>query len=118
MTTTRKPLLCLDTNASIDIGVVLNFQRKGKSLDTQKRKINEYWQNVFYDEAVKKRISEILKDRHEQLSGTERFLCLVLPQVRICLPEFVKIEHARVQSDAGSIPPFPVEKLSPDVYDT
>ena len=118
MTTTRKPLLCLDTNASIDIGVVLNLQRKGESLDAQRKKINESWENVFYDEAVKERISETLKDRHEQLGGTERFLCLVLSESRICLPEFVKIEHARVRSDAGSIPPFPVRNLSPEVYGT
>lgn len=112
MTRTRKPLLCLDTNASIDIGVVVNLQNKGESLDGQRRKINESWENVFYDEAKK------VKDRHKQLSGTERFLCLVLPQSRICLPEFVKIEHARVRSDADSIPPFPVKKLSLDVYET
>ena len=48
----RNPLLCLDTNASIDIGVVLNLQGKGESLDAQRQKINESWESVFYDEAI------------------------------------------------------------------
>ena len=116
MTATRKPLLCLDTNASIDIGVVLNLKRKGESLDAQKKKINESWESVFYDETVKEHISNTLDDRHEQLSGTDRFLRLVYPQSRICLPKFAKIEHARVRSDTDSIPLFPVKELSSDVY--
>ena len=107
---------CLDTNASIDIGVVLNLQSKGESLDAQRKKINESWESVFYDEAVKEHILNTLNDRHEQLSGTDRFLRLVCPQSRICLPKFVKIEHARVRSDTDSIPLFPVKDLSPDVY--
>ena len=45
MPTTRKPLLCLDANASIDIGVVNNLERTGgplaEALDAQSRKIDE-----------------------------------------------------------------------------
>lgn len=112
----RKPLLCLDTNASIDIGVVNNLERTGESLDAQSRKITESWKNVFYDEVMEARITKILQDRHDQLRGSARFLHMARDRSVIRLPEFGKIEHARVKSDAGSIPPFPVEKITHDVH--
>ncbi len=120
MPITRKPLLCLDTNASIDIGVVNNLERTGgslaESLDAQSRKINESWKNVFYDEVMEARIAKILQDRHDQLRRTAKFLQMARDQSVIRLPEFAKIEHVRVKSDAGSIPPFPVEEITHDVH--
>ena len=106
----RKPLLCLDTNASIDIGVVTNLQRERKSLGALERSIDESWKNVFYDEAA------ALQDRHGQLRETVRFLRLAHRQSDIRLPEFATIEHARVRADAGLLPPFPEERLTADVH--
>lgn len=120
MPITRKPLLCPATNASIAIGVVTNLERTGESLaeslDAQSRKINESWKNVFYDEVMEARIAKILQDRRDQLRRTAKFLQMARDQSVIRLPEFGKNEHVRVKSDAGSIPPFPVERITPDVY--
>ena len=117
---TRKPLLCLDTNASIDIGVVKNLEHIGESLaellNAQSGKINEFWKDVSYDEAVKTHIDKTLRDRNNQLQGTVRFLQMARGKSVIRLPEFAKIEHERVRPDKGSIPPLPVENITPDVH--
>ena len=130
---TRKPLLCLDTNASIDIGVVKKLERTGidigvvknlerigeslaELLNAQSGKINEFWKDVSYDEAIKTHIDKTLRDRNNQLQGTARFLQIARGKSIIRLPEFGKIEHARVRPDKGSIPPLPVEKITPDVH--
>ena len=116
----RKPLLCLDTNASIDIGVVKNLERTGESLagllNAQAEKINELWRDVSYDEAIKIHIEKILRDRDNQLQGTAKFLQMARDKSIIRLPEFGKIEHFRVRPDKGSIPPFPVESITHDVH--
>ena len=116
MPSPRTPLLCLDTNASIDMGVVIDLERNGGSLDEQSGRADEFWENVFYDEAIKARIAKTLQDRHDQLRGASRFLHLARRQSRIRLPEFATIEHARVRSGTDSIPPFPVEKITSDVH--
>ena len=120
MPITRKPLLCLDTNASIDIGVVTNLERTGaplaELLNVQSGKINEFWKDVSYDEAIKTHIEKILRDRNNQLQGTAKFLQMARDKSIIRLPEFAKIEHERVRPDKGSIPPFPVENVTLDVH--
>ena len=120
MPISRKPLLCLDTNASIDIGVVNNLERTGESLaellNTQGERINELWKDVSYDEAIKTHIEKILRDRNNQLQGTAKFMQMAWDKSIIRLPEFGKIEHERVRPDKGSIPPFPVENITPDVH--
>ena len=116
----RKPLLCLDTNASIDIGVVNNLDRTGESLagllNAQVEKINELWKDVSYDEAIKTHIEKTLRDRNSQLQGTAKFLQMTRDKSIIRLPEFGKVEHFRVRPDKGSIPPFPVENVTHDVH--
>ena len=116
----RKPLLCLDTNASIDIGVVKKLERIGESLaellNAQSRKINELWKDVSYDEAIKTHIDKILRDRNNQLQGTAKFLQMAQGKSIFRLPEFGKIEHGRVRPDKGSIPPCRVEKITSDVH--
>ena len=116
----RKPLFCLDTNASIDIGVVNNLERTGESsaelLNAQIEKINELWKDVSYDEAIKTHIEKTLRDRDNQLQGTAKFLRMAWDKSIIRLPEFGKIEHERVRPDKESIPPFPVEYITPDVH--
>ena len=112
----RKPLLCLDTNASIDIGVVNSLRRKGESLDARSRRIDESWESVFYDEAIKADVAKIFRDRDEQLRGAGRFLDMARDASCIRLPRFVKIEHERVRSDKDSIPPFPVEQITSGVH--
>ena len=47
----RKPLLCLDTNASIDVGVGENLHGGAESLDAQIGKIDDAWSNLLYDAA-------------------------------------------------------------------
>ena len=120
MPVTRKPLLCLDTNASIDIGVVKNLEGAGESsaelLNAQSGKINEIWEDVSYDEAIKTQIEKTLRDRNKQLQGTAKFLQMARDKSIFRLPEFGKIEHGRVRPDKSSIPPFPVEKVTCDVY--
>ena len=120
MPITRKPLLCLDTNASIDIGVVKNLERTGaplaELLNAQSGKINEFWKDVSYDEVIKTHIEKTLRDRNNQLQGTARFLQMARDKSIFRLPEFGKIEHERVRPDKGSIPPFPVENVTPDVH--
>lgn len=106
----RKPLLCLDTNASIDIGVVIDLQRKGESLYTLGRRIDKSWKNVFYGEAT------TLQARHDQLRATARFLRMARRQSDIRLPAFATIEHARVRSDAVALPPFREERITPEVH--
>ena len=113
----RKPLLCLDTNASIDIGVVDNLEGGAESLDEQYRKVEDAWANLFYDEALKEDVAGIFRNRHEQLAGTARFLDLARSRSFMRLPEFVKREHERVRSDGASIPDCPVEALAPDVHE-
>ena len=112
----RKPLPCLDTNASIDIGVVIDLQRKGESLGARSGEIDESWENVFYDEAVKAHVEKILQDRHDQLRATARFLRMARRQSDIRLPAFATIEHARVRSGAGALSPFREEKITPEVH--
>ena len=116
----RKPLLCLDTNASIDIGVVDNLERTGESLaellNAQGERINELWKDVSYDEVIKTHIEKILRDRDNQLQGTAKFMQMARDKSIIRLPEFGKIEHERVRPDKGSIPPFPVENITHDVH--
>ena len=112
----RRPLLCLDTNASIDIGVVNNLDGGAESLDEQCRKVNDAWANLFYDKALKEHVARILQNRHDQLTGTARFLHLARGRSSMRLPEFVEIEHRRVRSDGVSIPDFPVDALAPDVH--
>ena len=113
----RKPLLCLDTNASIDIGVVDGLEGGAESLDEQYRKVEEAWANLFYDEALKEHIAGIFRNRHDQLTGTARFLHLARSRSFMRLPEFVKREHDRVRSGSVSIPDLPVEALTPDVHE-
>lgn len=112
----RKPLLCLDTNASIDIGVVIDLQRKGESLGARSGEIDESWENVFYDEAVKAHVEKILQDRHDQLRATARFLRMARRQSDIRLPAFATIERARVRAGAVALPPFREEKITPEVH--
>ena len=106
----RNPLLCLDTNASIDIGVVIDLQRKGESLYTLGRRIDKSWKNVFYGEAT------TLQDRHDQLRATARFLRMARRRSDIRLPAFATIEHARVRSGAVALPPFREERITPEVH--
>ena len=115
-TLVRKPLLCLDTNASIDIGIVDNLQREGKSLDMESDRTSESWKKVFYDEAMRWDVEKKLKDRLDQLRGAARFLRIARHQSCIRLPEFVSIEHRRVRSDKASMPQFPVEETTPHAH--
>ena len=113
----RKPLLCLDTNASIDIGVVENLRRGAESLEEQIRKIDDVWTNLFYDKALMEDVAGRLQDRHDQLTGTERFLHLAQCRSFMRLPEFARIEHRRVRPDATLMPGVPVEVLTSEVHE-
>ena len=58
--TLRTPTLCLDTNASIDFGVVLNLHDRYDSLGEQLDGIKEYWESMHYDEHVKSDVCSML----------------------------------------------------------
>ena len=113
----RKPLLCLDTNASIDIGVVKNLHGGAELLDEQIRKIDKAWADLFYDKALMEDVAARLRDRHDQLEGTARFLHLAQSRSSMRLPEFAEIEHRRVRADVASVPDVPVEALTSDVHE-
>ena len=93
----------------------MNLRRKSESLDTQSKKISVSWENVAYDEAIKRHFEKILQDRHDQLRGAARFLDMAQGQSCIRLPEFVEIEHERVRADKDSVPLFRKVKITPDV---
>lgn len=114
----RKPLLCLDTNASIDIGAVDQLGCDADSLDERHRKAEDAWKKLFYDQALKERIAGIFRSRHDQLAGTARFLHLARGRSSMRLPEFVQREHERVGSGPERpIPDFPVEPLNLGVHE-
>ena len=114
MVVTRRPLLCLDANASIDIGTVMDLRRQGKSLHRQVEAIDQAWEGVRnsvpYDEATKDHVTKLLDKRHEQLRGTDQFLNAATGRSCIRLPEFAKIEHLRVRQDV--LPPYRIEPIT------
>ena len=109
MVVTRNPLLCLDTNASIDIGVVTDIRRQGKSLDGQVKAI-DIRNGVPHDKATMEYVTKLFGDRNKQLRGTAQFLNAVKGCSRLRLPEFAKIEHLRVRHDAQ--PPAPTVPIT------
>ena len=114
----RKPLLCLDTNASIDIGAVDQLGCDAESLDERHRKAEDTWAKLSYDQGLKEHIAGIFRSRHDQLAGTARFLHLARDRSSMRLPEFVKRERERVVSGPErSIPDFTVEPLTPGVHE-
>ena len=106
--TLRTPTLCLDTNASIDFGVVLNLRDRFDSLGEQFDSIEMYWESVYYDEHVKQDVSSMLHARRKQLLAAEQFLRVVDGHAHMCLPEFAKLEHVRLRSDPRALPPYAV----------
>ena len=106
--TLRTPILCLDTNASIDFGVVLNLRDRYDSLGEQLDNIKGHWERVHYDEHVKRDVRSMLDARHKQLSAAEQFLRIADDHAHMRLPEFSKLEHTRLRSDPQALPPYPV----------
>lgn len=106
--TLRTPTLCLDTNASIDFGVVLNLHDRYDSLGEQFDGIKEYWESMHYDEHVKSDVCSMLDARHKQLLAAERFLRIVDGHAHMRLPEFARLEHVRLRSDPQALPPYAV----------
>ena len=115
--TLRTPILCLDTNASIDFGVVVNLRDQYDSIDGQLDGIRAYWQSVHYDEHVKRDVSSMLDARHEQLSAAERFLRVADGHAHLRLPEFARLEHVRLRSDPQTLPPYSVSVAAKDALD-
>ena len=114
----RRPLLCLDTNASIDIGVLHNLDQHGDSLDTLKADADHLLSVVSYDTPLKDTVTKLLQDRHDQLEGTHKFLGLVENRSTMCVPEFVKIEHRRVRPSNPAFPNCDVRKSALDAQST
>lgn len=115
--TQRTPVLCLDTNASIDFGVVANLRDRRDSLGEQFGSIRGYWESLHYDEHVKKEVSSMLDARHKQLSAAERFLRIADGQAHIRLPKFAKLEHVRIGSDPRALPPYSASVDPKDALD-
>lgn len=115
--TPRTLVLCLDTNASIDFGVVVNLRDRPDSLSDQFDSIRAYWESLHYDEHVKRDVSSMLDARHRQLSAAERFLRIADGHAHIRLPVFAKLEHVRIRSGAQALPPYPASVDPKDALD-
>lgn len=104
--TLRTPVLCLDTNASIDFSVVLDLRDRYDSLSDLFDSVREVWERVHYDEHVKGRVS-MLHARHKQLSAADRFLSIAGGHACMCLPKFAELEHRRIVADPHAVPLYP-----------
>lgn len=113
-----RPLLCLDTNASIDVGVLHHLDQRGDSLDALKAQAERMLSIVSYDTSLQDTVTKLLQDRHDQLEGTRQFTELAESESTICIPEFVEIEHRRVRQDNPTLPNCNVWKSTPDVQST
>ena len=113
-----RPLLCLDTNASIDIGVLHRLDQRGDSLDALKAQAGKMLSVVSYDASLKDTVTKLLQDRHNQLEGTRKFAELAESESTICIPEFVEVEHRRVRRSNPTLPNCNVWKSTPDVQGT
>ena len=114
----QPPLLCLDTNASIDIGVLHRLDRRGDSLHSLKEQASEALSVASYDASLKNTVTKLFQDRHDQLEGTRKFLALAERRSTLCVPDFVEIEHQRVRPSDCALPRCCVWKSTPDVYST
>ena len=110
----RRPLLCLDTNASIDIGALHHLEHRGDSLDALKAQADRMLSVVSYDRSLQDRVTKLLQDRHDQLEGTRKFIELAESRATICVPEFVEIEHRRIRPGNPSLPNCDVWESTPD----
>ena len=113
----RTPVLCLDTNASIDFGVVVSLRDRHDSLAEQFGSIRAYWESLHYDEHVKRDVFSMLDARHKQLSAAERFLHIADGHAHIRLPQFAELEHARIRSAPQAQPPYPASVDPKDALD-
>ena len=114
----RRPLLCLDTNASIDIGVLHNLDQHGDSLDALRAQADHLLSVMSYDTYLKDNVTKLIQDRHDQLEGTHKFLGLVENRSTMCIPEFVKIEHRRVRPSNPAFPNCDVRTSALDAQNT
>ena len=113
-----RPLLCLDTNASIDIGVLHHLDQHGGSLDALKAQADKMLSVVSYDTSLKDTVTKFIQNRHNQLEGTRKFAELTEGGSTIYIPEFVEVEHRRVRSTNPTLPNCNVWKSTPDVQST
>ena len=113
----RTPVLCLDTNASIDFGVVLSMDDGHDALASQFERIRKSWEDVQYDEHVKSDVLSTLDDRHKQLSAAQRFLRFADGHAHMRLPEFAKLEHVRKKGFSRALPPYSVSVDPKDALD-
>ena len=110
--------MCLDTNASIDIGALHHLDHRGDSLDALKAQAGQMLSVVSYDRSLKDTVTKLLQDRHDQLEGTRKFTELVESRATICVPEFVEIEHRRVRPGNPALPNCDLWKSMPEVQST
>ena len=115
--TLRTPVLCLDTNASIDFGVVRNLRDCYDSLGDPFDRTREVWECVHYEEHLKDDVFSILDARHAQLLAADRFLSIADGVAHIRLPEFAKLEHTRIRADQQTLPPYQVSVEPKDALD-
>lgn len=111
----RTPVLCLDTNASIDFGVVLYLRDRYHSLSDPFASIREVWERVHYDEHVKG--GSMLNARHKQLSAADRFLSIASGHAHMRLPKFAELEHRRIMAGPHAEPPYPASVDPKDALD-
>ena len=114
----RRPLLCLDTNASIDIGALHHLERRGDSLDAVKAQAHQMLSVVSYDRSLRDTVTKLLQDRHDQLEGARKFSELAEGKATIRVPEFVEIEHRHARPGNPALPDCDVWKSTPDVQST
>ena len=112
----RRPLLCLDTNASIDIGVLHRLDHLGDSLHSLKEQASKVLSVASYDASLRDTVTKLFQDRHDQLEGTRKFLALAERRSTMCVPEFVEIEHHRVRPNDCALPHCCMWKSTPDVH--
>lgn len=110
--------MCLDTNASIDIGALHHLDDRGDSLDALKTQADQLLSTVSYDMSLKDTVTKLLQDRHDQLEGTRKFIKLTENRAKICVPEFAEIEHRRVRPSNPALPNCDVRELTPDAQST
>ena len=115
--TLRTPVLCLDTNASIDFGVVLNLRTRHESLDDQFNDVRAAWANLHYDEHVKSDVFSTLDVRNKQLLAAERFLRIADGHAHIRIPKFAMLEHVRMRAGAKALPPYSASVDPKDALD-
>ena len=102
----RTPVLCLDTNASIDFGVVLSLGGGHDAIAAQFKRISRAWEGLPYDEHVKSDVLSTLRSRQEQLLAAARFLRIADGHADMRLSKFAKLEHVRIRANPQALPPY------------